>query len=308
MVKIVNYKNYGRCIELSNGAAKLLIMADVGPRVISFSLEGGENMMFEDVGRKISKGPADCAGFARLGGGSWYIYGGHRLWTSPEGMPRSYYPDNEPVQWTEIENGARVMAPPQKWNQYQTSMEITLAPGSTDVTVKHFVENQSAWPVELAPWALTVLSPGGLEIVPQPVLDTGLLANRLFVFWPYAKMNDSRALWTEKYLFLKQNPKAADAWKVGIRSERHFAMYFNHGDMFLKRFEAVEGGNYPDYGVNFETYTNESILEMESLGVLKSVAPGETAAHTEYWSLRREARPEETDAAADALTKKYGLA
>jgi hypothetical protein len=85
-------------------------------------------------------------------------------------------------------------------------------------------------------------------------------------------------------------------------------MYFIHGVVFLKRFEAVEGGHYPYFGVIFETYTNESFLEMESLGVLKSVAPGETAAHTEYWSLHREARPAETDAAADALAEKYGLA
>ncbi len=46
--------------------------------------------MFEDTGRTFT---ASGEAFERFGGGAWYIYGGHRLWTSPEGYPKSYYPD-----------------------------------------------------------------------------------------------------------------------------------------------------------------------------------------------------------------------
>ena len=93
--------------------------------------------------------------------------------------------------------------------------------------------------------------------------------------------------------------------KFGINNEHGFAMYFNHGDMFLKRFDAVPDGNYPDGGMCFETYTNPLFLEMESLGELKNVKPGETVSHTERWSLYRQEAPDFTDADIDKLSEKY---
>ena len=43
------------------------------------------------------------------------------------------------------------------------------------------------------------------------------------------------------------------------------------------------GANYPDDGCNFETYTNHEMLEIESLGPLVTLAPGESSAHQERW-------------------------
>ena len=42
---------------------------------------------------------------------------------------------------------------------------------------------------------------------------------------------------------------------------------------------------YPDGGCAFETYTNENMIEVESLSELKTVKAGETAVLTESWSL-----------------------
>ena len=30
---------------------------------------------------------------------TWYIYGGHRLWLTPESSPETYYPDNDKVKY-----------------------------------------------------------------------------------------------------------------------------------------------------------------------------------------------------------------
>ena len=43
--------------------------------------------------------------------------------------------------------------------------------------------------------------------------------------------------------------------------------------------------NYPDGGMSFETYTNALMLEMESIGELKKLNPGETLTHTERWEM-----------------------
>ena len=93
--------------------------------------------------------------------------------------------------------------------------------------------------------------------------------------------------------------------KFGINNEHGFALYFHHGELFVKMFDPVIGGRYPDGGMCFETYTNPLFLEMETLGELKTVAVGETITHTERWALYREAVPAPTDEAIDSIRKTY---
>jgi len=57
--------------------------------------------------------------------------------------------------------------------------------------------------------------------------------------------------------------------------------------LFIKHFAFKEGATYPDDGVNFETFANEQILELESLGPLVTLRPGMTASHTETWTIHR---------------------
>lgn len=301
-VKEINYKNYGRCLEIANGIVKIVATIDLGPRIINYSFLDGENVMFEDIDRIFYR---DGAEFEKFGGGTWYTYGGHRLWVSPEGMPKSYYPDNEPVDYELLENGVRLKPQPQKWNQFVYEIDILLDSESSKVTLTHKVKNLAAWPVELALWPITVLAAGGKEIVPQPQKDTGLLSNRLLALWPYSKMTDSRVHWGDKFITLSQNCETEDAFKLGINSEHGFAMYFNHGDLFLKQFTPIEGGKYPDGGMSFETYTNALFLEMETLGEMKKLAPEASTEHREVWSLYKEACPSETENELEALVKKY---
>ena len=50
MVKIVsveNYKDYGRCVEITNGVISALVTTEIGPRIIFFGLSGGQNFMNE---------------------------------------------------------------------------------------------------------------------------------------------------------------------------------------------------------------------------------------------------------------------
>ena len=301
--KVIEYKNFGKCVELSNGTVKLLVTVDVGPRVINYSFVDGENMMFEDVEREFFHSGPEMDNF---GGGTWYIYGGHRLWTSPEGMPRSYYPDNEPVPYELIENGAIFRPAVQKWNQYGYEITITLCPETGKVHLVHKLTNYAAWDVTLSPWCMTVLSPGGMEYVAQPTKDTGLLGNRLLALWPYSKMNDPRVTWGEKYIGLKQIPGYDEKIKIGINSEHGVAMYFNHGDLFIKEFTPIENGVYPDGGMSFETFTNALFLEMETLGEMKPIAPGASVTHAETWALYKEACPAAySEDAIDRLVEKY---
>lgn len=53
----------------------------------------------------------------------------------------------------------------------------------------------------------------------------------------------------------------------------------------MKRFDYDPDATYPDGGCNVESFTNESFLEIETLGPLTTLAPGKTISHVERWYL-----------------------
>ena len=73
---------------------------------------------------------------------------------------------------------------------------------------------------------------------------------------------------------------------MGITSEDGKAYVYNGGCLFTKYFgEYDKTKEYPDFGMNFETYTSDKILECESVSYLRTLKNGETAEHTEIWTL-----------------------
>src|SRR5690348_14215939 len=100
------YKGWKNCIEISNGIADLIATTDVGPRIIRFGFAGRENELCE---------VADQVG--TTGGDEWKIYGGHRLWHSPEHKPRTYELDNNRIEWKRRKNGIALRQPVEPWTQ-----------------------------------------------------------------------------------------------------------------------------------------------------------------------------------------------
>ena len=125
-IKKINYDPYGRCIKLSNNIVDLVIITlDVGPRIIRYGFSERENMFLEKSEMTVKYDETS----------EWRIKGGHRLWHTPEKHPRNYVPDDEPIEWEEIENGIKVIQRLEKWTQIKKEMDITLDPDSTQVKV-----------------------------------------------------------------------------------------------------------------------------------------------------------------------------
>lgn len=310
MVKFeeVIYKNFGRCISVSNGAAELLVTIDIGPRIIRFAKPDGENIMFEDTDNLVNKD--DCKEiFEETFGkdlGTWRIYGGHRLWASPEVLPRTYYPDCEPVAYTIDKNSITLTPPPQRYNQQQYEIKIVMDESAPKVDIHHKITNIGPWGQKFAPWCLSVLCQNGTEVIPVPDRPTGLLHNRKITFWDYTEMTDPRVKWGDKYITLKQDPTAESNFKIGLDSQHGWAAYFVHGDLFIKKFDIIENAEYPDDGMNFETYTSNLFLEMESLGEYKTAENGESISHHESWELAAGvAFPGDDEAKITAVMEKY---
>jgi len=291
----INFSGWENSIKLSNGIIDVVATTDIGPRIVRFGFENDVNEFNLDpktIGLK--------------GGDEYRLYGGHRLWHSPEDRKRTYAPDNDPIDWHEIENGVRLIQKLEKWVNTQKQIDIILSPDESKVRLVHRITNFGAWPIELSAWAITVLATEGIEIIPQPNKDTGLLPNRQIVFWPYSKMNDKRMFWGEKYIALKQDPNIKAPFKLGINNQEGWAAYIRGGHLFVKRYYPQHDATYPDFGVSFETYVDNWALEIETLSPLAKLQPGETVEHVEEWELYNNVNVKDIDEGAfDEVVEKY---
>jgi hypothetical protein len=285
-VEKVEYRGWKNNLKLSNGVVEVLVTLDVGPRILGYRLVGGPNVLKEYAGQLGRSGEPD-----------WQIRGGHRLWTSPEDLTRTYAPDNQPVAYQELPGGTvRLLPPPDEANGIQKEIDLTLSPDSSRVQLVHRISNVGAKAATLAPWALTVLAPGGVEVIPLPPKrpHPGLPSqaksprdyapNQRLVLWSFFDFTDPRWSFGSRYLFLRHDDKRGPT-KVGLAHEEGWAAYHNHGALFVKRFDYQQGKDYPDGGCNFETFTNEDMLEMESLGPTVQLKKGEMTEHVETWEL-----------------------
>ncbi len=274
MIEQVTFRGWQHCMRLSNGNVDLVVTTDVGPRVVRYGFEGKENVLCE---------VRDEDGL--IGGDTWHTFGGHRLWHGPEANPRTYQPDNEPVPFVNGERSILLKPAVEPATGIQKEMEVSLDVAGTGVTITHRLTNRGLWPVRLAAWAITVMAPGGVEVIPQAQVDTGLLPNRCVALWPYARMDDARVRWGDRFVVLHQDPAAKQPFKLGLTNEAGWAAYFNRHSVFIKRFPFVPREAYPDFGVDYESYTTDFMLEMETLSPLHKLQPGETVEHIESWLL-----------------------
>ncbi|MGD9290529.1 MAG: hypothetical protein PVG74_23110, partial [Desulfobacterales bacterium] len=258
-----------------------------------------KNVFCDDTSMKIDRGNEE-----------WRLYGGHRLWHSPEAFPRTYEIDNYPVEWKQTACGIHVKQPLDEWVQIEKELIITLASEEKKVTVEHILTNRNAWPVELAAWGLSVMAAGGKEIIPLPQHQThfsdGNKGSRIIALWSYTKMNDPRVYWGDKYITLQQDPLIDSTIKFGLSNEDGWAAYFNDGNVFIKRYDHLPGVKYPDHGVSLETFAIDFMLEIESLSPLVLLQPNDEVQHTEEWELiEGVANPPDKEDELDDWVQKY---
>ncbi len=305
VVKEIEFENFGKCVEISNGKVDVAITKEIGPRIIRLGLVGKENVMFNDINREnVTEDDLMEKHYGK--GAKWINYGGHRLWVSPESMPETYFPDDQPVKVEILENGALFVQQEQPMNGVACSYSVTMS-DEGEITVTHFVKNISDSKKRLSPWAITVLNKGGLEIIPQNTLDTDLLPNRRIVAWPYTNLADSRLYFGEKYITLQQDETVDTNFKLGLDLQKGTAIYAYKDTVFVKKYEHKSDAEYDDFGVSFETYTNSQILEMETIGTVHYLKPNETATHTEKWSVYENIGTPNTknEVEIDAFVKNY---
>lgn len=261
---------------LVSAGLELDVLTAGGPRITGLRFQGSENLL-ASVPEIAVPTPY----------GDFHYLGGHRLWTAPEAMPRSYIPDDSGLTCSDLPDGILLQGRQEADTGIQKSIAIHLHPDRPMVTLTHSLVNHGQWDIDLAPWAITMFRLGGVAVMPvrsESVDIDGLLPDRGIVLWPYAKIHDAR-LHLEDDFILVAAKNNFPLFKVGTFNPRGWLAYWLDGVLFQKRFIVEPDAVYPDKGCNAEIYCDEYFIELESLGHLTRLGAGQSLFYQEEWEL-----------------------
>ena len=270
MIEKVVFEGLPNCYRLFNELIELVVTTDIGPRIIRFGFIGQENEFVALTSR----------GFI-----------GHRLWHAPEARPRSRIPDKDPIIFEQHSDFIRLTQPTEMATGIQKEIDLPLALDKNHVAVVHRLYNRNLWPVELAPWAISVMAPGGKAIIPLPLRrppsDNNLLPTSQMAIWEYSDLSDNRLQIGRENIILRQDSNSTGPLKIGVMATDGWVAYYNKGHLFVKTFAHKSGALYPDLGSSVEVSTGKDVLELETLAPLKLLQPGDSVEHIEKWFLFR---------------------
>ena len=263
MVEQISYRGWNSAWRFSNGTVDLIVLADVGPRIVRYGFCGGDNILHE---------VSSEAGMTN--GGEFHLYGGHRLWVWPE-VARTYFPDNRPVAVNKQGDAVRFTSPIEDSSpgtRLQKQIEVSLEGKGSRVRIEHTIVNHGTATTELAVWCPTMMCAGGRAILPLPpraAMDSEHFQSvGPLTLWSFTDLADPRWIFGSEFIQLRQQQKPKGRFPeqmTGIFNPAGWGAYYSTGALFIKRAMLVEGAHYPDFGCNFEIFTNPEFLELETL-------------------------------------------
>ncbi len=259
-------------VWVTDGRIEVAVATGLGPRILGLRLHGGPNI-FAELG---------SAGIDVPGSERFTFYGGHRLWVAPEVPEVTYQPDDAPVV---AERDRLRTSLHRDVGPFAKTIAVTFE--NNEARVDHVLSNRTNDSAEVAAWGITQLRPGGtarLPLATTPGDAHGLQPNRMIVAWPYTD-------WADPLIEIDRTevrvlPGRTQPTKVGTVLGAAGALHYDiDGLRFSKRISSVQRSMYTDLGANGQVYANDQFVELETVGPLVTLAPGESTTHSEWWSL-----------------------
>ncbi len=266
--KIITYEKIPNCCELTVNNQRLIVSTDFGPRIIHLSLDEGENILFHDKEQKLS--------FQ-----DWLLYGGHRLWISPE-THATYNPDNDLCTINEIDDKMTFTSFDSK---LQLEKSITISEKNGRFLVDHIILNKSDTLYPGAIWAITCVNPEGTAFFPWGTPGNWVM-NKV-VFWQ-KWMNHSTDIKSSQYIPTKDLylvKATGEEGKVGTAGHEGFIGISQNNYTFIKKFNRITTNQYPDDNCAIELYTCKHFIELETLSPKTVFMPNVPFSHQEEWIL-----------------------
>jgi len=242
-----------------------------GPRITGLRRDGGPELLAQLPEHVVIN---------HLEAGIYRFHGGHRLWVAPE-VPRvTYVSDDHSCEVTTTTSGFSVRAPADS-AQFVKEIEVTSLGDS--LVVDHRLTNAGSAPVEAAAWPITQFPLGGTAVMPVAGFASGdpYQADASLVVWPYTNLADPRLTWIKRAALVRAT--AGPRFKIGTSPNPGRLGYQREGYLFTKEIHASGEGEYPDRGAVGQVFVEDYFCELESLGPLNRLDPGESLSHRETW-------------------------
>ena len=218
-------------------------------------------------------------------GGTYRFRGGHRLWAAPEVPEITYAPDDDECELTYGRGSVSVVGPV---DHAGLSKRLVITSEGSQLPnpvliVDHTLTNHGTDSRELAPWAITQFRMGGLALMPLGRSGGSLQGDRSLTVWPYTDLSDPRLEMDQSSLTVAAN--AGPRFKIGVGPNPGRLGYLLDGWLFQKEIALAIDRPYADRGATGQIFVEGHFCELESLGALIELAPGERVSHRELWSL-----------------------
>lgn len=261
----------GRLLWMTDGATEAAVSLDIGPRVVHLSRCGMENLFYRQPG-DFSDGIGDPEG--------WWLIGGHRFFLAPE-SEKSYWPDRGEVAYEVQGDSVLFTQNIDPWLHVQKSICLTFTHDGA-ITVTHHLLNTGEEPLTCALWGVNTLAGGTGQVLFEDDGQRPNNPNRTVTLWGKTTLSDERLHFHKNRVFVRQS-QCPDYFKIGLYSCRGSIHHENLGQTLDITVPVYPMEQCPDGGCNIEIYLHRCFMELEALGPVVTLAPGEQASHVETW-------------------------
>ena len=267
-------------VECTQGAARLIVVHEIGPRIAWYGPRSGGNLLFWDRERALRRG-------------AWTLFGGHRLWTTrpdADESEESYEPDDRPCRVRIAPSAVTVTAAPDRRG---LARAIRLRADARGFAIEHRITNvgDMLWAGGL--WALTCTVPRPTTAYAIPLGDDSrwdvvtIVTPRRWGGDHTSRVDDPQIELGRDHLRLR--PRGVETKRM-VRAPRGIVAMSDRrtGVGFVKQARFEPAGAYPlDTNVALYLAPRSTFVEMETMGPMRRLAPGENAVHVERWTLQR---------------------
>ncbi len=274
-------------LRLSGPHLSIDFLAQAGPRLVGLRITGSDENILAETPQVFWDTPH----------GVYHIYGGHRLWQSPEVLSRTCIPDDAGLTVEEMPAGVVLTGAREAPTGLRKRLAITLDPHHPRLTITHRITNEGSAACQLAPWAITQLPHGGRIFLPQtsgplPPNDPDAIywPNRHLVLWHYTRIRDPRLILDDDCITVEAQPMLPPL-KVGYLNTHGWAAFLHGRVLLVKSFTPHPQQIHTDRNVNTTVYCNDKFAELETLGPLVQLLPGAHVEHVETWQIFSDVDP-----------------
>lgn len=276
----ITYRGWNDSYCLDAGPYTLVVVPDIGGRIMEYAIDR-RNVIWEnpaEIGRTYPITPA------------WHNYGGYKAWVAPQHLWDGNADPFLDYGKCSVEIASRADGVP--------LLKVTGAPSlKTGLVLTKEISMDESGEVLLVQ-RMHNISP---KPITRSVWDVTQVRTPCFVVYPINPASRFRSGVSYLVAESKHSPqfRVADGLciteymgelgKIGSDSDGPWMIWFKDKLAYVKFFDPmIEGEEYPDGGCSVEVFTSDkklAYLEMEILGPMVTLQPGESTELVERWRL-----------------------